>query len=135
MRKIILLFLFPFVSAYSQYFHKPNCDSIFSSFSGCYTFEKMPELIGGLDSLQSMLIYPKEALKNNIEGKVYVLTIIDSSGALLCSKVIKGLGYGCDTEAIRLVNNSKFNPAFSRGKPYATPFTIPIKFVIKKNGK
>ena len=87
------------MTAYSQFFENSGCDSIFSIYSGCFTVDKTPEIIGGLDSLQSKIIYPQEALKNNIEGKVYILAIIDSTGTLLCSNVIKGLGYGCDEEA------------------------------------
>ena len=132
MRKVILFVLLLGINTYCQFFEDSDCDSIFSSFTGCWTFEKAPEIIGGIDSLQLRLIYPQQALENKIEGKVYVLTIIDSSGALLCSKIIKGIGYGCDEEALRLVNSSKFNPAISRGKGYATPFSIPIKFEIKK---
>ena len=105
-----------------------NCDSLISVYSEHFAVEKMPELIGGLDSLQSRLIYPKLAIENKIEGKVYLLVIIDSAGNQNCAKVIKGLGYGCDEEAMYLINSSKFYPGLLRNKPYAISLSIPIVF-------
>jgi protein TonB len=106
-----------------------NCDSIiYKEDRGCLYVEKMVELVGGLDSLQSRLKYPAKALENNIEGKVYVIVVIDSIGNQLCAKVIKSLGYGCDEEALRLVKTSKFIPGTLRGKPYTMPVSIPIIF-------
>jgi len=66
---------------------------------GCISVEKMPAIIGSLDSLHLRLIYPQEALKHKIEGKVYVLVTIDTLGNPFCQKIIKGIGYGCDEEA------------------------------------
>jgi protein TonB len=88
----------------------------------------MPELIGGLDSLQSRLIYPKLAIENKIEGKVYLLVIIDSTGNQNCANVIKGLGYGCDEEALYLINTSKFSPGLLRNKSITTILAIPVIF-------
>ncbi len=105
-----------------------NCDSLISFYSGHFAIEKMPKLIGGLDSLQSRLIYPKQAIENNIEGKVYILVIIDSTGKQNCAKVIKDLGYGCDEEAQYLINSTKFYPGLVRNKPITTILAIPIIF-------
>ncbi len=129
MRLAIIFILLFTIDHYCQ-FEDIVCDSIFSTYNGCYTVEKVPEVVGGLDSLLSRMTYPSKALDNKIEGKVYVLVIIDSTGALLCSKVIKGIGYGCDEEALSLVRTSKFKPAISRGKPYTMLLSISIKFVL-----
>lgn len=88
----------------------------------------MVKPIGGLEGIHQKLNYPKEALENKIEGKVYVLIIIDSVGNLLCPKVIKGLGYGCDQEAMRVVTDTKFISTLHRGKPITTLVSIPITF-------
>jgi TonB family protein len=114
-----------------------NCDSIIFSEKGMADvwFEKMPELIGGLDGLQSRLIYPKKAIENKIEGKVYVIVVIDSTGNQLCSRVIKSLGYGCDEEALRLIQTSKFLPGFHIGKHYTMFISIPIVFSLKDEKK
>jgi TonB family protein len=51
--------------------------------------------------------YPKKAADNNIEGAVVVSFDIDSTCAVVNVRLIKGIGYGCDEEAIKSVKNSK----------------------------
>ena len=125
----LLLFIVLFsINIYCQT-SSVNCDSlIYEEHRGCLYVETMAEPVGGIDSLQSRLIYPTKALENNIEGKVYVIVVIDSIGNQFCTKVIKSLGYGCDEEALRLVKTSKFIPGTLRGKPYTMPVSIPIIF-------
>jgi protein TonB len=112
-----------------------NCDSLLFLEEDMYDVwaDKMAEPVGGLDSLQSRLIYPQDALNNNIEGKVYVLVIIDSTGNQFCARVIKSLGYGCDDEALRLVRTSQFIPGVFRRKPQTMKVSIPIVFSLKEN--
>ena len=111
-----------------------NCDSLlFPEYIGYVAFEAMPEPVGGMDSIQSRLVYPQEALENNIEGKVYIRLAIDSSGNQLCTRVIKGLKYGCDEEALRLVQTAKFFPGSHMGKTRTMIVSIPIVFSLKKN--
>jgi len=113
----------------------PQSDSIDCSSlqSGSFSVEKMPFIIGGLDSLHLRLIYPTEAIKHKIEGKVYVLVTIDSLGNPFCTKIIRGIGYGCDEEALRLVNSSKYTVGEQRGKPVVITMSIPIVFKIYGN--
>ena len=66
----------------------------------------------------------------NIEGRVYVTVIIDSTGKLICPKVLKGLGYGCDEEALRVVTNTKFTPTIYKGNPITAVVTLPIRFKV-----
>ena len=131
MKLLIILGIFS-INIYCQN-SSVNCDSLFSVYSGHYAVEKMPELIGGMDSLQSRLIYPEQAIENKIEGKVYLLVIIDSTGKQICAKVIKGLGYGCNKEALYLINSSKFYPGLLRNKKITTIIAIPIIFSLKDN--
>lgn len=113
-----------------------NCDSLlFPNYRGYFTLETMPEPVGGYASLQSRLVYPQEAIENNIEGKVYVIVVIDSMGNQLCARVIKNLGYGCDEEALRLVQTSEFTPGTLRRKPYTAPVSIPVVFSLKEKKK
>lgn len=127
MKLLIILGIFS-ISVQSQV-NLLNCDSlIYEEHRGCLFVEIMPALIGGLDSLQSRLIYPKHAKESNIEGKVYVWVMIDSTGNQFCATIIKSLGYGCDEEALRLVTSSKFEPGILRQKPYAMPISIPVVF-------
>jgi TonB family protein len=110
-----------------------NCDSLFYIHSQHSAVWKVPELIGGLDSLQGRLNYPDEAKENSIEGKVYLLVIVDSAGDPICVKVIKGLGYGCDEEALYLIRSSNFYPGLERNKPISTIIAIPVAFSLKSN--
>ena len=118
----ILLFLFFIPSLFAQ--SDTNCVEPF----GCMWVSKMVEIVGGLDSLNQKVIYPSEALKHKIEGKVYVEVFIDTLGHPDCIKVIKSLGFGCDEEAIRLVKNAKYVPAYVRNKKVKVPVVIPVTF-------
>jgi len=94
--------------------------------------EKMPEIIGGINSIQSKIIYPKEAKENNIEGKVYIRCKITSEGEVEEIEVVKGLGFGCDEEAIRVVKDSKWKPGEVNNVPTDMYISIPIIFEFKK---
>ncbi|HEY9048082.1 MAG TPA: TonB family protein [Ohtaekwangia sp.] len=55
--------------------------------------------------LETSMRYPEEALQNEIEGKVTIQFTVETSGQITDFKVLKGLGYGCDEEVIRLIRN------------------------------
>ena len=115
-----------------------NCqkmrDSLALNYNWDVVSQKMPEIIGGYDSLLLNLQYPEEAVKNKIEGKVYVSILVDTSGNPLCPKIIgKRLGYGCDKEAVRLVMNARFTPAMSHDKKRIMQMVVPISFKLKKD--
>ena len=63
--------------------------------------EEMPELLGGLASLQSEIQYPAIAKNAGIEGRVFVQFVVDESGNVQDPVVVRGIGGGCDEEAIR----------------------------------
>ena len=95
------------------------------------TAEEMPELIGGLYSIQSKIIYPEIAKRAGIEGKVYVLAFIDENGDVANARIIKGIGAGCDQAALDAVKKAKFNPGEQNGKPVKVQVTIPIVFKLQ----
>ena len=73
---------------------------------------------------------PKEALLKRISGKIYLTFVIDTDGKIIETKIIRGLGYGLDEEAVRVVNNYKnWIPGKIKGKKvrvsYALPITVP----------
>lgn len=80
------------------------------------TFQ-MAEPFGGRRAfkkyLEDKLIYPQQAIANNVEGKVTVQFVVEPTGKLSNFKVIKGIGYGCDEEVIRLI---KQGPKWSATK-------------------
>lgn len=90
--------------------------------------EQQPELIGGLKSLQSKISYPEKALENEIEGRVILQFTVDKNGDVQNPKIIRGIGYGCDEEALRAVKEAKFHPGVQRGEPVNVQFSLPIVF-------
>lgn len=94
--------------------------------------EQQPELIGGIDQLQSKIKYPELARKVGIEGRVYVQFIVDKDGSVQSPEIIRGIGGGCDEEALRVIQQAKFQPGLQRGRPVKVKMTIPIVFRLKK---
>jgi protein TonB len=73
--------------------------------------------------------YPKEAQQANIKGTVYVQFVIDKDGSISDLKVVKGIGYGCDEEAIRVIQNApKWTPGKQRGRPVRVRMVLPVSF-------
>ncbi len=93
--------------------------------------EQMPELIGGLQELQSQVRYPERALRANIEGRVIVQFIVNERGEVENPQVIRGIGGGCDEEAIRVVSQAKFKPGMQRGRPVRVQYNLPVIFRIR----
>ena len=82
--------------------------------------------------LQEYLVYPKEALEKDIEGAVIVQFIVEKDGRLTNINVIRGIGYGCNEEAIRLIEiMPDWNPGRQRGQPARVQFTLPIRFILE----
>ena len=92
--------------------------------------ENPPVLIGGIAAVQSHISYPPLALKAGIEGRVIVQFVIDKTGKVLDPKVIRGIGGGCDEEAVLAVLKAKFQPGLQRGRPVSVRYTLPITFRI-----
>lgn len=90
--------------------------------------EEVPELIGGLESVQRMIVYPEIAKKAGIEGRVFVQFIIDEKGNVTNPVVLKGIGGGCDEAALEAVKKAKFKPGKQRGRPVRVQYSIPIVF-------
>ncbi|MFC4815889.1 MULTISPECIES: energy transducer TonB [unclassified Flavobacterium] len=73
-------------------------------------------------------VYSKEALKNNISGKVILEFIIETDGSINNIVVIKSLGYGLDEESIRIVKEYKsWSPGKIRGKNIRTRYHLPLR--------
>lgn len=97
--------------------------------------EVMPEPEKGYrdfyELLRKSLRYPKKAQAQQIEGKVFVEFIVDSNGRLSDLKVLKGIGAGCDEEATRVLQLSKWKPGKQRGKPVRVKMVMPIHFELR----
>ncbi|HRD38983.1 MAG TPA: TonB family protein [Bacteroidia bacterium] len=97
-----------------------------------------PEFEGGFNALRAFLasniVYPELAKDAGVGGTVHVTFIINEKGEIESSKLLKGIGYGCDEEAVRVVNKI---PKFKKpgknaaGKPVKVIYNIPIAFKLK----
>ena len=82
-------------------------------------FIHQPEYPGGPRALTKFvyeqLRYPTEALEAGIEGTVYLEYDVNYEGLVVGTRILKGLGYGCDEEAARIAKLLKFNVGRNRG--------------------
>jgi TonB family protein len=95
--------------------------------------EVMPEYEGGKSAmykfLQSNIEYPETAKKQGTQGTVYVGFIIEKDGKISSVEIKKGIGDGCDEEAVRVIKNMpNWTPGKQRGKDVRVAYTLPIKF-------
>ncbi len=99
------------------------------------TAELMPKPVGGYElfynQLSKNLKYPKQAQRSHTEGKVFVQFVIDRKGNLTEIKTVKGIGNGCDEEAMRVLAETKWQPGKQRGVPVNVRMTMPIKFKLQ----
>ncbi len=93
--------------------------------------ERMPKLIGGLAALQKNIVYPELARKAGIEGRVYVEFVVDEHGHVMNPKVVRGIGGGCDEEALKAVRKAHFTPGMQRGHPVKVRYSLPIVFKLQ----
>ena len=72
--------------------------------------------------------YSKEAVKNKIQGVVVVAAVIGPDGFVKDVRVVRGLGYGLDEEAVKAVRQWRFQPALKDGTPVAYELAIELHF-------
>jgi periplasmic protein TonB len=95
--------------------------------------EEIPSFPGGdmerINYVRSRLVYPNAAKINSVQGSVVVVFIIEKNGSISNIKIEKGIGSGCDEEAIRVVQNMpNWTPGKQRGKPVRVLLKMPIRF-------
>ena len=90
--------------------------------------EQMPQLIGGVASLQKKVRYPEMARRAAIEGRVTIQFIVNEQGKVENPRVIRGIGGGCDEEALKAVMTARFKPGMQRGRPVRVQYSLPIVF-------
>lgn len=93
--------------------------------------EEMPELIGGLASIQEHIRYPEVAKKAGVEGRVIVQFVVDENGNVQNPQVVRGLGAGLDEVALEAVKKAKFKPGQQRGQPVKVKMSLPITFRLR----
>ena len=99
--------------------------------------EVMPSPVGGMEAFYSFLgkkmKYPKQARRMGAEGRVYVQFVVNEAGEMTDLQVIKGIGAGCDEEALRVMKLApNWNPGKQRGRPVKVRMVVPIHFRLNK---
>ncbi|MEO7213036.1 TonB family protein [Mucilaginibacter sp.] len=75
--------------------------------------------------------YPAVARENNVQGRVILTFVVERDGSLTDIKVLRGIGSGCDEEAIRALKSSpKWKPGIQNGRPVRVQFSVPVQFAL-----
>lgn len=93
--------------------------------------EEMPVLIGGIQTIQDKIKYPDVARQAGIEGLVIIQFVVNEKGEVENPQVIRGIGGGCDEEAIRVIKQAHFKPGKQRGQPVRVQYSLPVFFQLK----
>jgi periplasmic protein TonB len=79
------------------------------------------------------IIYPAPARRMGVEGKVFVEFVVERDGSLTQFQVVKGIGAGCDEEAVRVIREApSWVPGKQRGKPVRQRMVLPIHFILAR---
>jgi TonB family protein len=96
---------------------------------------EMPELVGGLISLQKKINYPEKAQKAGTEGKVVVRFIVNKEGKVENPRVIKSVSDALDNETLRVIKQAKFKPGQQDGQNVRVQYAIPITYKLPDSEK
>ena len=102
--------------------------------------EQMPHFRGGESALRKYLqenvVYPPEAIKNNIQGRVVVQFVVQKDGSVGEVKVVRSAHELLDEEAVRVAKTlPKFFPGRQLGKAISVWYTLPVTFTLTDDGK
>ena len=100
------------------------------------TVEQQPEYPGGLDALRTFLSanlkYPRVATAAGVSGRIYISFIVNTDGTLTDIQVLKGIGFGCDEEAVRVVQKMpRWHPGKQSGRAVRVKYNLPISFTLE----
>ncbi|MBW6478247.1 MAG: energy transducer TonB [Bacteroidales bacterium] len=99
--------------------------------------EFWPEFPGGVEALYrylgSVIRYPREAQQLGIEGTVYVGFVIERDGSVTNVHIQRGIGAGCDEEAMKAIANMpNWTPGRMGTQPVRVRFTVPVNFKLNR---
>ena len=98
--------------------------------------EEMPAFPGGEAKLMEYVAknvkYPQIARETGVQGRVYVNFVVEPDGSVSNVSVLRGIGGGCDEEAIRVVKNMpKWKPGKQRGMAVRVSYMLPVNFKLQ----
>jgi protein TonB len=96
--------------------------------------EVPPSPEGGFEGfykfLRRELKYPRRAVSARVEGRVFVEFVVDREGFVSSVRVLRGIGYGCDEEAVRVISKTKWTAGMQGGRPVKVRMIAPIHFAL-----
>jgi TonB family protein len=95
--------------------------------------DEMPLFHGGTEGLFKFMtdniVYPENAKKSGIKGKVFVGFVVEKDGSVSNVEILKGVGSGLDEEAVRVIKlMPKWQPGKDKGKLVRVKIAVPIVF-------
>ncbi len=98
--------------------------------------QEIPSFQGGISAMMNYLIsnihYPYNAKESNIHGTVYISFVIDKEGSITDANVMRGIGGGCDEEALRVVKRMpEWTPGKQNGRAVMVRLILPIQFSLR----
>ena len=98
--------------------------------------EEMPAYPGGEQKLLEYVAkntkYPQIARESGIQGRVFIGFVVETDGSISNVKVLRGIGGGCDEEAVRVIKSlPKWKPGKQRGKAVRVSYQIPVNFKLQ----
>ncbi|MBP6979010.1 MAG: M56 family metallopeptidase [Bacteroidales bacterium] len=104
-------------------------DSVFTKVDIAPTFKGGQEAM--VKFISQNIHYPEAAKKQGIQGTVFVSFMVNEKGKVTNGKVLRGIGSGCEEEALRVVMAMPdWNPGKNGEKPVKVNITLPIKFAL-----
>ncbi|OIN57700.1 M56 family metallopeptidase [Arsenicibacter rosenii] len=102
--------------------------------------EEAPAFPGGIGALGQYLAknirYPAEAHNKGVQGEVLIRFIVSETGSVRQPQIQRGIGSGCDEEALRVVlGMPRWNPGKQNGNPVEVEYVLPIKFLLEGEGR
>jgi len=99
--------------------------------------EQQPEYPGGAEAMRTFLsrnlTYPRAASSAGVSGRVYVSFVVNTDGSLTDVQVLKGIGFGCDEEALRVIKKMPhWKPGKQSGRPVRVKFNLPVVFTLEQ---
>lgn len=81
---------------------------------------------------ESLMSYPEEAMRNHAEGVVLVNFVVEKDGHLSNVRILRGIGFGCDDEVLRVFKDfPSATPGKIGGNPVRVGMTLPVRFELK----
>lgn len=106
--------------------HNPNPPTLYATPATTAAEASPVELIGGYEALNAQLRYPAAAQAQHVQGTVTLQLRIDPAGVPQDVEVIKGLGYGCDEEALRVMRAARYHN--SAGQDHEIRLSLPFPY-------